>query len=158
MRDAHTLPPAIYRTLKLTKELLIVGGCAANSYLFLCLANALDDHTVPCRTMVRHLVALACMASIWGCGCADVAFNRVDPAEPTIAVGQSVTLVYSTGGGCRSADGLTDVDLHEAPTIWHTTDTLVVALDTLSGRVTGRSTGTAFVYSGGGSSATVHVH
>src|SRR5690348_5664396 len=29
--------------LKLTKELLIVGGCAANSYMFLCsLAKALD--------------------------------------------------------------------------------------------------------------------
>jgi hypothetical protein len=33
---------AAQRTLKLTKELLIVRGCAAHSYMFLCsLANAL---------------------------------------------------------------------------------------------------------------------
>jgi hypothetical protein len=107
--------------------------------------------------MLKPVFSLACVAAVTGCGCAGVGLSRVDPAEPTIAVGQSVTLVYSTGGGCRSGDGLTDVNLHATATVWHTTDTLIVALDTLTGRVTGRSPGAAFVYSGEGSSATVHV-
>jgi len=74
------------------------------------------------------------------------------------AVGRSATLVYSPGRRCRSGAGFTDVDLHEAPTIWHSSDTLVVTVDTLTGRVTGRSPGDVSVYSGGGSSAAVHVH
>src|SRR5215831_6928507 len=100
--------------------------------------------------MVKLVMALACVVSIVGCGCAGVALSRVSPAEVTLAVGQSATLVYSTGGGCRSGNRTTDIDLHEAPTVWHSADSLVVAADSLTGRVTGRSPGTAQVYSGGG--------
>ena len=108
--------------------------------------------------MLRGVIVSACALSIIGCGCKDVALNSVAPTELTLAVGQSAMLTYSTGGACRSGDGFTDVDLHEAPTIWRSSDTLVVMVDTLTGRVTGRSPGSASVYSGGGSSAAIHVH
>ena len=104
------------------------------------------------------MIAFACTLSVVGCGCKGVALNSVAPTEVTLAVGQSAALTYSTGGGCRSGDGFASVDLHEAPTIWHSSDTLVATVDTLTGRVTGRSPGNAFVYSGGGSSAAIHVH
>ena len=107
--------------------------------------------------MVKVVFALVCVVGSVGCGCADVALNRVAPAELTLAVGQSATLVYSTGGGCRSGNRTTDIELHEAPTVWHSRDTLVVTVDSLTGRVTGRSAGTAQVYAGGGNAATVHV-
>lgn len=90
-------------------------------------------------------------------GCADVALNRVEPSEQTLLVGQSITLTYETGSACRSGDRITDTDLHQSPTVWHTADTLVVALDTLTGRVTGRAPGDATIISGGGSSALIHV-
>jgi len=108
---------------------------------------------------MRRLMFLAAgTIGVIGCGCRDVALNRVSPAELMLTIGQSATLAYSTGGGCRSGDGFTSVDLHAAPTIWHSSDTLVVTVDTLTGRVTGRSPGEASVYSGGGSSAAIHVH
>ena len=108
-------------------------------------------------TMMKHVLGLSAVVGVVGCGCADVALNRVTPAEQTIGVGQSMTLTYATGGACRSGNGFTEVSLHEGPTVWHTKDTLVIALDTLTGRVTGRTPGDAQVVSGGGSSATVHV-
>jgi|SRR5215831_3725933 len=107
--------------------------------------------------MLKLVFSQACVAGIVGCGCADVGLSRVSPAELTLAVGQSATLVYSTGGGCRSGNRTTDIVLHEAPTVWHSRDTVVVAVDSLTGCVIGRSAGTAQVYSGGGSAATVHV-
>ena len=67
--------------------------------------------------MPRIILVSACTISLVGCGCKDVALNSVSPKELTLVVGQSATLVYSTGGGCRSGNGFTDVDLHEAPTI-----------------------------------------
>jgi len=108
--------------------------------------------------MPRIILVSACTISLVGCGCKDVALNSVSPKELTLVVGQSATLAYSTGGGCRAGNGFTDVDLHEAPTIWHSSDTLVATVDTLTGRVTGRSPGDAAVFAGGGSSATIHVH
>src|SRR6476620_11625952 len=108
-------------------------------------------------TRMKHLCGLAAVAGVVGCGCSDVALNRITPEEQTIHVGQSTTLTYATGGGCRSGNGFTDVSLHDSPTVWHTRDTLVIALDTLSGRVIGLTAGDAQVFSGGGSSAIVHV-
>lgn len=79
--------------------------------------------------MLRAMIVLACTLSVIGCGCRDVALNSVAPTELTLAVGESATLTYSTGGGCRSGDGFASVDLHEAPTIWHSSDTLVATVD-----------------------------
>jgi hypothetical protein len=103
--------------------------------------------------LLRPIAALGLVS----CGCKDVALNRVTPSDQTIHVGQAIVLSYATGGGCRDGGGLTDVSLHDAPTVWHTHDTLVITLDTISGRVLGRMVGDAQVFSGGGSSAAIHV-
>src|SRR5690242_9395470 len=114
---------------------------------------------VQCGVGMRRMTLLsACTIGVGGCGCKGVALNSVSPPEVTLAVGQSATLSYSTGGACRSGNKFTDVDLHEAPTIWRSSDTLVVTVDSLTGRVTGLRPGDATVYSGGGSSAAIHVH
>jgi hypothetical protein len=92
-----------------------------------------------------------------GCGCMDVALNRVTPEEASIRVGESIMLVYESGGGCHSGNAIVDVHYDVTPTIWRTVDTLIVTLDTLSGRVTGRNPGDARIVSGGGSGSVVHV-
>jgi hypothetical protein len=94
---------------------------------------------------------------IAGCGCKGVGLNRVSPADQTIRVGESVTVEYKTGGGCVNGNHLTDVELDAVATVWHTVDSLVVGLDTLTGRVTARAPGEAWVVSGGGSGARIHV-
>lgn len=106
---------------------------------------------------IRTLCIFLLAAALTGCGCAGVAFTRVSPAEQTIHVGESVTLQHETGGGCRSGDHLTDVETRTTPTVWHTSDTLVVRLDTLSGRVTGRTVGDAVVLAEDFSRADIHV-
>lgn len=98
-----------------------------------------------------------CTGLVAGCACADVALNQVIPPTQTLRVGESVTLQYETGGGCQSGNRTTDIDLHSAATVWHTSDTLVVAVDSISGRVTGRALGDAWVVSGGGSGSRIHV-
>ena len=100
---------------------------------------------------------LVLAAMLTGCGCAGVALTRVSPAEQTIHVGESVTLQHETGGGCRSGNHLTDVEVRTTPTVWHTDDTLVVRLDTLTGRVTGLAVGDALILAADFSRATIHV-
>ena len=113
--------------------------------------NSLPTQTLLC------LVVLFASAST-GCGdCAGVGVSRVTPTDATIRVGESVNLLYETGGGCVSNDRVTNIDVHSAPTTWHTTDTLVVRLDSLTGIVTGRTPGTAQVR-GGPSLDTVTIH
>jgi hypothetical protein len=51
----------------------------------------------------------------------------------------------------------TNVDLHSVATVWHSADTLTVTVDSLTGRVTGRAPGDAWVISGGGSGSRIHV-
>jgi len=106
---------------------------------------------------MKYIVGFVVVLAASGCGCKDFALSRVTPEEQTIGVGESLTLVYSTGGGCEAGNGVTDVSLHASPTVWHTRDTLVVTVDALTGRVIGRAVGDAQVVSGGGSSATIHV-
>jgi hypothetical protein len=110
------------------------------------------------RQHIHSLIgSVVCVALFTGCGCADVALNQVTPNQQTLRVGESVTLTYETGGACMVNNRATDVDLHSVPTVWHTADTLVVAVDSLTGRVTGRAPGAAWVVSGGGSGARIQV-
>jgi hypothetical protein len=84
-----------------------------------------------------------------GCGdCAGIGLSRVTPTSATLRVGESITLLYETGGGCATKNGVTNIHLQPAPTVWRTSDTLIVRLDTLTGRVTGRSPGLAQVRGG----------
>jgi hypothetical protein len=80
------------------------------------------------------------------------------PTDASIRVGESVTLLYETGGGCVTGNGVSNVEMHSASTTWHTTDTLVVRLDSLTGIVMGRSPGVAQVRGGPGLDiVTIHV-
>jgi hypothetical protein len=79
-----------------------------------------------------------------GCGCAGVGLDRVRPTDAIIAVGQTITLEYQTGGYCHGSSP-TESDYVTVPTHWTTKDTLIVALDTLTGRVSGRAIGDANV-------------
>jgi hypothetical protein len=106
---------------------------------------------------VPSLLASLLTLSLASCGCADVGLAQVTPNDRTLRVGESVTLVYETGGACMVKNQATDVELHTATTIWCSADTLIVVLDTMTGRVTGRSPGEAWVVSGGGSGARIHV-
>jgi hypothetical protein len=105
---------------------------------------------------MRFLFTLVIVVGLTGCGCADVGMEQVSPMEQTLKVSQSTTLQYQTGGACRTGDHFTDISLHTASTVWHTSDTLIVVLDTLTGRVTGRAPGDAHVIAGG-TVATIHV-
>jgi hypothetical protein len=69
---------------------------------------------------------------------ATIGVGGVNPSVATIRVGQRVTLRHEHGFSCGSP-------LAPGATSWHTADTLIVYLDTLSGDVTGRSPGTAHV-------------
>jgi hypothetical protein len=107
---------------------------------------------------LRCLIALVVMlAATTGCGCDGVGLGRVTPTEQTIAVGESVTLAFEAGGGCVVGSGLTNVEFRASPTVWRTADTAVIALDTLTGRVTGRHSGDAQVFPRGIGSAVIHV-
>ena len=69
--------------------------------------------------------------------------QRVTPTNATIAVGQTVTLKYQSGGYCA---GETPTEADYGPVVstsWKTADTSVVFLDSLAGVVTGRAAGDA---------------
>jgi hypothetical protein len=84
--------------------------------------------------IVSSLVALSATA----CGDCFTLIVRINPPATTIRVGQSFNLRHEDSVGCGSP-------LSPGVTSWHTVDTLVVRLDTLSGMVMGRSPGTAHV-------------
>jgi hypothetical protein len=108
-----------------------------------------------------RVLAVLCVvmpvAGLSGCGCADVGIDRVAPAERTLAVGESVTLVHETGGGCMVNNRLTEVTTRQVTSVWRTSDTAIVALDTLTGRVTGRAPGDAQVTADADVRALIHV-
>jgi hypothetical protein len=88
--------------------------------------------------------------SLTGCAyetvCAGVGLERVTPIEPTIAVGASFTARYEEGGTCTPGH-VTAADYHAVPLTWRTPDTLVVAVDAVTGRVTGKAVGDARISS-----------
>jgi hypothetical protein len=63
---------------------------------------------------------------------------RINAPATVIRVGQTTRLRHENGVGCGSP-------FSPGVSSWHTADTFVVRLDTLSGMVTGRSPGTAHV-------------
>jgi len=75
------------------------------------------------------------------CGdCAGVGLTRVTPTEQTIHVGESFVATYEEGGSCNKiftpvANGVT----------WSSAETTIVAVDSLSGQVTGKQIGDALV-------------
>jgi hypothetical protein len=83
--------------------------------------------------IVSSLIALSATA----CDCFTL-IVRINPPATSIRVGQTTTLHHDDGLACRSP-------LSPSVTSWHTVDTLIVRLDTMSGMVTGRSPGTAHV-------------
>lgn len=102
------------------------------------------------NSLMSRYVA-ACVAplvlGVSGCGgkdCAGIGLTRTTPSEVTIAVSQSVTLQYQEGGYCFG-EAPTEADYRPAPTHWTTGDTVVVALDSITGMVTGRRSGDARV-------------
>jgi hypothetical protein len=94
---------------------------------------------------MTHLCTVLLLFGLTACGekdCADLPLSRVTPAETTIAVGQAVTPRYQAGGHCLS-DVPTEADYRNVVTQWATKDAEVVALDSLTGTVTGRASGDA---------------
>lgn len=76
--------------------------------------------------------------------CAGVGLARLGVTERTIAVGDSFTATYELGGSCSNtfepvADP-TSIGLR-----WASAETTVVAVDSLTGRVTGKRVGDALV-------------
>src|ERR1041385_6729800 len=75
------------------------------------------------------------------CGeCAGVGLARVTPTEQTIHGGESFVARYEEGGSCNKiftavTNGVT----------WSSAETTIVAVDSLSGQVTGKQIGDALV-------------
>jgi len=95
------------------------------------------------------LVCGAGLLALTACGdkvCAGIGLDRVVPTNATIAVGESVTPQYQTGGYCYGT-APTDADYHNADAgRWSTTDSTVVLLDQTTGKATGRRPGTAEIW------------
>jgi|KBSSwiStaDraftv2_1062776.scaffolds.fasta_scaffold227577_2 hypothetical protein len=75
------------------------------------------------------------------CGdCAGVPLSRLGETERTIAVGESFVATYEEGGSCNE---------HFAPVPdrarWTSAETPVVAVDSVTGRITGKQVGDALV-------------
>jgi hypothetical protein len=113
-----------------------------------------------CRS-ARWLCAFGIAVGAAACGkevCPVELEIGVTPHDTTITIGQSFTAKLLSITTCPSVD-TTVVAAH-----WKASDTLVVNLDTLTGRVTGRSPGNASVVSSlasgfvGPLTVTVHVH
>lgn len=103
---------------------------------------------------VLFLIGAALLCS--GCGdrvCAGVEMVRAVPGDTTIHVGDSFTMRAEEGGSC---DEVHITDPHPVSLTWTTRDTLIVQVDSTTGRVTGRSPGDAHV-AGDVFVVTVHV-
>lgn len=75
--------------------------------------------------------------------CAGIGLARNSPADTTIAVGQAFVARFYEGGTCVGQEATTThLDLVPINT-WYTLDTLVIRVDSASGRVTGRTVGDA---------------
>ncbi len=95
-----------------------------------------------------HAVGVALGVLGMSCGgkvCAGVGVERILPEVATIVVGQQVTPVFQTGGGCAGSNGITDAEYHTVPARWTTADTGVVSVDSLTGLIFGRKVGDARV-------------
>ena len=75
--------------------------------------------------------------------CAGLSVSELRPgAEQTIGVGETITAEYRVGDTCY---GRPMPDLGRAPVRWSTADSVVVGVDSLSGRIIGLARGDAIV-------------
>jgi hypothetical protein len=85
--------------------------------------------------------AASLLIGVSGCGdCAGVGLSRLSPTEQTIAVGQSFVASYEEGGSCTNTFAPVP---NRAK--WHTAETSIVEVDSITGRVTGKRVGDALV-------------
>ena len=70
--------------------------------------------------------------------------DRITPLDTSIAVGTSFTATVETGGFCAPGD-VSDARYTKAPVTWRTADSLVIAVNANTGRVTGLRPGDAHV-------------
>jgi hypothetical protein len=87
------------------------------------------------------LCAAAVTFGVQACGdCAGVGLSRLSPTEQTIHVGDTFVATYEEGGSCHE----TFAPISNRVT-WSSAETRIVAVDSLSGRVTGKQVGDALV-------------
>ena len=76
-----------------------------------------------------------------GCGdCAGVGLSRLGVTERTIHVGESFVATYEEGGSCSNTFAPVSDRVR-----WTSAETTVVAVDSVTGRVTGKALGDALV-------------
>ena len=86
---------------------------------------------------------LAVLASVGGqsCGdCAGVGLSRLNPTEQAIHVGESFVATYEEGGSCSEAFAPVPNRVR-----WTSAETTIVAVDSITGQVTGKHVGDALV-------------
>ena len=93
---------------------------------------------------MKLLVAFAVgslVASASGCGhCVGVGVTRLSDTERTIVVGQSFVVTYEVGGSCTNTFAPSGGQVR-----WRSTDSTIVQVDSVTGRVTGKCIGDATV-------------
>ena len=107
-------------------------------------------------SLIWPLVAILAGAGPQACGCAGVELSRLRPTEPTIHVGESFVATYEEGGSCDN----TFAPVANRVT-WASAETTVVAVDSLTGRVTGRRLGDALIvplFGGSAGPLSIYVH
>ena len=117
------------------------------------------------KRLLMPAVACAIVICVSACSsestvpiCAGVGLIRVVPTDTTIAVGGSFNALSQEGESCGGP--LTEANFNGPrvnPGHWSTGDTLIITVDSASGRVTGRGKGDAHVADGKGGNGVVHV-
>ena len=100
------------------------------------------------RKHARLAVLAAIGIGLAACGnhvCADVGGTTfVTPSDTTIPIGGIATMKSLARAGYCVGDGPPPAPQLRA-TRWHSSDTIVVALDSMTGRVVGRAVGNAMI-------------
>lgn len=92
------------------------------------------------RSTIATIAVLAC-ASVQACGdCAGVGLSRLSPTEKTIQVGESFVATYELGGSCSNGFAPSKTGVR-----WSSAEVAIVAVDSLTGQVTGKHYGDALV-------------
>jgi hypothetical protein len=101
---------------------------------------AFDNNTMQIR---RIALGGALVLIVAGCSsdkCAGLSLSRLGESERTIGVGESFFAVYEEGGSCSSVfEPVSD------RTRWTTAESTIVAVDSVTGQVTGLRFGDALV-------------
>ena len=89
---------------------------------------------------MRGLALASATLAFVGCrnGCSLGLSNTIEPANPTLRVGQAITPEFVVSSDCDGRIRTTQW--------WRSQDTLIVVVDSASGRLTGRAPGSAVVW------------